>query len=70
MNYDIIRAAFAKAGYSSIDILYSGKEVRIFDAEETFSYYATGVYTGQGEYFVFYDGAEDSDADPVDIVRV
>ena len=70
MNYDIIRAAFAKAGYSSIDILYGGKEVRIFDAEETCSYYAIGVYMGQGEYFVFYDGAEDSDADPVDIVRV
>lgn len=46
MNYDIIRAAFAKAGYSSVDILYGGKEVRIFDAKETFSYYAIGVYMG------------------------
>jgi len=70
MNYDIIRAAFAKAGYSSVDILYGGKEVRIFDAKETFSYYAIGVYMGQGEYFVFCAGAEDSNADPVDIVMV
>lgn len=32
--------------------------------------WTTRVYMGQGEYFVFYDRAEDSDADPVDIVRV
>ena len=70
MNYDIIRAAFAKAGYSSVDILYDGNEVRIFDAKETFSYYAIGIYMGQGEYFVFCAGAEDSNADPVDIVMV
>lgn len=70
MNREAIRTAFAKAGYSPIDILHNGKEVRIFDAEETFSYYATGNYVGNGEYFVFYDGAEDSGADPVDVIKV
>lgn len=70
MNRDAIRAAFAKAGYSPVDIFHNGKEVRIFDAEETLSYYATGKYVGNGEYFVFYDGAEDRYDDPVAVIKV
>lgn len=51
-----IRAAFAKAGYSHIDINNDGKTVRIYDTESC-EYYATAKYEDAG-YTIWPDGVD------------